>query len=82
MVTQLPMDDEQIARAAQEMIERHDDAALAHVDKRISACRAEGFDSVAGTWELIREVIKDIQQSDATVEGYKKALSKSVFLSE
>ncbi len=82
MVTQLPMDNEQIARAAQEMIERHDGAALAQVDKRIGACKAEGFVSVARTWELIREVIKDIQQSDATVEGYKKALGKSVFLSE
>jgi len=76
------MDGEQVARAAKEMIARHGDFALVQADMQISSCESEGFDSVAETWKLIREVIRQIQQSDQTIERYKKALSKGVFLSE
>ena len=82
MANHLPMDGEQVARAAKEMIARHGDFALVQADMQISSCESEGFDSVAETWKLIREVIKKIQQSDRTTERYKKALSKGVFLSE
>jgi len=42
----------------------------------------EGFDSVAKTWELIREVIKNLQRSDSQMRGYENTLKKGVFLSE
>ncbi len=82
MVNHLPIDGEQVARAAEEMIAQHGDSALVEADKQIKTCESEGFDTVAETWRLIREVIRRIQQSDQTIEGYKKALSKGVFLSE
>ncbi len=82
MANHLPIDGEQVARAAEEMIAQHGDSALVEADKQIKTCESEGFDSVAETWSLIREVIRQIQQSDQTIEGYKKALSKGVFLSE
>ncbi len=76
------MDGGQVARAAKEMIAQHGNSALVEADKQIRTCESEGFDSVAETWKLIREVIRQIQQSDCTTEGYKKALNKGVFLSE
>ena len=65
MVTPLPMADDQIVRAAQEMIAEHGDAAIRAAEQRISVCKSEGFYSVAETWQLIREVIRDMQESDA-----------------
>ena len=82
MANHLPIDGEQVARAAEEMIAQHGDSALVEADKQIRTCESEGFDSVAETWKLIREVIRDTQQSDTTTESYKKALNKGVFLSE
>jgi len=78
----LPIVDECIVRAGKELIAQHGDSALVQADKQISICESEGFDSVAEIWKLIREAIRQIQQSDSTIEGYKKALSKGVFLSE
>ncbi len=82
MANHLPIDGEQVARAAEEMIAQHGDSALAEADKQIRTCESEGFDYVAETWKLIREVIRDTQQSDTMAERYKKALNKGVFLSE
>ncbi len=82
MANHLPIDGEQVARAAEEMIAKHGDSALVEADKQIRTCESEGFDYVAETWRLIREVIRDAQQSDTTAERYKKALKKGVFLSE
>ncbi len=82
MANHLPIDGEQVARAAEEMIAQHGDSALVEADKQIRTCESEGIDSVAETWKLIREVIRQIEQSDQTIERYKKALSKGVFLSE
>ena len=39
--------------------------AIGAVDQRISICKFEGLDSAAKTWRLIREVIRDMQESDA-----------------
>ena len=64
LVTPLPMDDDQIIRAANKMIAEHGDAAIAQADQRMSVCKCEGFYSVAKTWEIIREVIRDLQGSD------------------
>ncbi len=82
MANHLPIDGEQVAHAAEEMIAQHGDSALVEADKQIRTCESEGFDSGAETWKLIREVIREIQQSDTTTEGYRKALNKGVFLSE
>ena len=81
-VSALPLDESQIARAAEEMIVEYGDEALTKADDRAKNLKAEGFDSVAKTWELIREVIKDLQQSDDQIRGYENALKKGVFLSE
>ena len=78
----LPIDSEQVARAAEEMIAKHGDAALAQTDRQIRTCESEGFEHVAQTWKLIREVVRDAQQSNTTAEGYQKALNKGVLLSE
>ncbi len=82
MANHLPIDGEQVGRAAEEVIAQHGNYALVKADKEIRICESEGFDSVAETWKLIREVIRQIQQSDQTTEGYKKALSKGVSLSK
>ncbi len=82
MANHLPIDGEQVARAAEEMIAQHGDSALVEADKQIRTCESEGFDYVAETWKLIREVIRDTQQSDTMTERYEKALNKGVFLSE
>jgi hypothetical protein len=82
LVNHLPINGEQVARAAEEMIAQHGDSALIEAGKLIRTCESEGFDYVAETWKLIREVIRDTQQSDAMAERYKKALNKGIFLSE
>ncbi len=69
MVTPLPIDDNQIVRAAEDMIAEHGDAAIAQADQRMSVCKCEGFYSVAKTWELIREVIRDVQESNFKKKG-------------
>ena len=65
LVTPLPMDDDQIIRAANKMIAEHGDAAIAQADQRMSVCKCEDFYSGTKTWQLIREVIRDMQESDA-----------------
>jgi hypothetical protein len=69
LVLALPLDESQIARAAEEMIAEYGDEALSNADDRINALKSEGFDSVAKTWELIREVVKDVQKSDDKIRG-------------
>ena len=69
MVLALPLDESQIARAAEEMIAEYGDEALSNATDRINALKSEGFDSVAKTWELIREVVKDMQKSDHNIRG-------------
>ena len=61
MVYISPLDESDIARAAEEMIVEYGDEALGRADKRIDALKSEGFDSFVKTWELIREVIVDEQ---------------------
>ncbi len=64
MVSALPLDESEIARAVEEMIAEHGDEALTCADDRVKKLKSEGFDSFAKTWELIREAIKDEQESD------------------
>ncbi len=70
MVSALPLDESRIARAAEEMIAEYGDEALSNADDRINALKSEDFDSFAKTWELIREVIKDVQESDGKMRRY------------
>ena len=64
MVSTLPLDETQIARAAENMIRQHGGEALTKVDDRAKISKSEGFDWFARTWDLIREVIKDEQETD------------------
>ena len=64
MVSALPLDDSEIARAVEEMIAEHGAEALTKADDRVKKLKSEGFDSFAKTWVLIREAIKDAQVSD------------------
>ncbi len=82
MVATFPIDHQGIVRAAEEMISDYGSQALAKAKKRAQELRSGGFDSVANTWDLICEVIKDQQDSDDKPEAYKTALKMNVILSE
>ncbi len=69
MVFSLPLDESQIARAAEDTIGEYGDEALTKADDRVKKLKSEGFDSMAKTWELIHEGIKDLQQSDDQKHG-------------
>ena len=64
------------------MISDYGTQALAKAEKRARELRSEGFESVANTWGLICEVIKDQQDSHGKPEAYKTALQDNIFLSE
>jgi hypothetical protein len=64
MTSTWPLDVFQIAHAAEDMIREHGDEALTNADDRITKLNSDGFESVANTWELIREFIIDKQESD------------------
>ena len=82
MVASLPIDHQGIVRAAEEMISDYGHEALIKARKRAQELRSEGFESVASTWDLICEVIKDQQDSGDKPEAYKSALKNNIFLSE
>lgn len=82
MVATLPIDHQGIVRAAEEMIKDFGPEALDKATARSKELRSEGFDSIANTWDLICEVIRDQQDSDKGPEAYKSALHRNVFLSE
>ncbi len=69
MVTPLPLDQSQIARVAEEIIAEYGSEALTKADERVKALQSEGFDSMAKSWELICEVIKDLQETDDPIDG-------------
>ena len=69
LVSTLPLDESQIARAAEEMIAEYGDEALSKANNRVNALSSEGFDSFAKTWELIHGVIKDMQKPDDKMRG-------------
>jgi hypothetical protein len=64
------------------MISDYGPEALAKARKRAEELRSEGFESVANTWDLICEAIKDQQDSNDKPEAYKSALNSNVILSE
>ncbi len=81
MTSALPLDETQTALAVEEMIREYGDDALTIADDRVKKLQSEGFGSVAKTWVLIREAIKD-EKSNDRMRGYRNALNKGVFLSE
>jgi len=70
LVSALPLDESQIARAAEEMIAEYGDEALTKADDWVKSLKSQGFDSVTRTWKLVREVIKDMQESDDKIRRY------------
>jgi hypothetical protein len=82
LIDPLPLGNEQIVPAAEEMIAEHGNAAIAEADRRIGIFQCGGSYSAVQTWKLIREIIRDIQESDSKMNEYKEALKKGVFLSE
>ena len=77
-VTHLFLSDEQIRRAAEEMLEKHGDGSLGVVTEQIGILRSEGYDSFADHWQMVYDEITRIRDA----EGYRGALSKYVTLSE
>ena len=69
MVSALPLDDSQIARAVEEMIAEYGAEALTKADHRVKKLKSEGFDSISKTWMLIRDAIKDEQESEDKIRG-------------
>ncbi len=69
MVSALPLDESQIARAAEDWIAEYGNEALTKADDQVKKLKSQGFDSVAKTWELIREAIKDEQRSEDKIRG-------------
>ncbi len=53
LIRHYPTDDNQIARVAKDMIAEHGNAAISEADLHHQ------------TWEVIREVIRDLLESDA-----------------
>jgi hypothetical protein len=82
LVSVLSLDESQIARAAEDMIGEYGDGAVTKVDAWVKALKSEGFFSVAKTWELVREVIKDLQQSDARMRGHENTFTNGVIQPE
>ena len=69
MTSTWPLDEFQIVDAAEDMIREHGDEALTKADDYVKKLKSEDFDSFVKTWELIREVIKDEQDSDDKIRG-------------
>ena len=82
-ITPLPLSDLDLRRAAEEMIAEHGDVALTQAEERVRALTAEGFDSIAKTWERIAGAIREMQRTKTRqADGYRRALERGVTLSE
>lgn len=77
-----PSPEEEMRQAAKEMIAAYGTEASGKIDGWKDGYRAEGFESIAQRWELIRELVRDLQSREELVEGYNSALIKGVSLSE
>ncbi len=77
------MSDLDLRRAAEEMIAEHGDTALTQAEERVRALTAEGFDSLAKTWERIAGTIREMQRTETgQADGYRRALERGVSMSE
>ncbi len=60
----LQLSDEDIARAAEEMIEIYRTAAVAKAEEYVDRLSSDGSHSLSKTWELIRDRIKELHEED------------------
>ncbi len=60
----LPWSDEDITRAARDMIEAHGNGAMAKCAEIVDRLNFEGFPSLAKTWELIRDRFRALLEAD------------------
>ena len=60
----LPLSDEHIERAATDMIRVHGSEAAAKSEEYVDGLNSEGLYSLAKTWELIKEKIRELQKVD------------------
>ncbi len=60
----LPLSDEHIKRAAADMIRIHGSEATVKAEEYIEGLNSERLYSLAKTWEVIREMIREIQEAD------------------
>ncbi len=74
-----PLDEIQIAHAAEDLIREHGDEALTKADDRVKKLNAEGFKSVAKSWELVRVVIEDEQERNL-MDGYLHLIAEHMLL--
>lgn len=77
-VTHLFLSDQQIRRAAEEMLDKHGEGCLGIVTEQIGILRSEGYDSFADHWQLVYDEITRMRDAS----GYRAAMSKYVTLSE
>ena len=70
MVATLPIDEQSIARAADEMIRDYGSEAWPAAKQRAQDLRQEGFESVAGAWDRIADAI---EHRHGQSEGYQLA---------
>ncbi len=61
------------------MIAEYGNGALTKADERVKKLQSEGFDSVAKTWELLREAIKDVQNRMTKSVGTRMPSKKGLF---
>jgi len=62
-ISPLPLSDLELRRAAEEIIAEHGDVALTQAEEHVRALTAEGFDSIAKTWERIADAIREMQRT-------------------
>ncbi len=72
----LPLTSADLERVAEELIVEHGEAALEKAEERVRALRSEGFESMARTWELIRDaVLRKQEKSVLRMDSYRTALN-------
>ncbi len=60
----LYLPDEYITRAAKDMIRIYGKDAVAKAEEYVDGLNSEGSQSLAKTWELIRDRITELQEAD------------------
>ncbi len=63
-VLPLQLSDEDITRAAKDMIRIYGRGAAAKAEEYVDSLNSEGSRSLAKTWELIKERIREMQEED------------------
>ena len=69
MIVALPIGPDGIHRAAEKMILDYGAEALARAERRARRLQSQDLDAVAEIWELICEVIRDLEESRRRSRG-------------